>query len=37
MAGVEQDRRALAAGVIDRMVARYEHRRRIQDVADKWC
>ena len=33
---VQQDRLASATGEIDRMIARYEYRRRFHNVADSW-
>jgi hypothetical protein len=35
--GVQQDRFTMAAGVIDRMIARYERRRRFENVTDSRC
>jgi len=35
--GVQQDRAALFARVINRMVARHKDRRSLHDVTDAWC
>ena len=35
--GMQQDRFTMAAGVIDRMIARYERRRRFENVTDSRC